>query len=119
MTKRPQKVCLLSVAVLSGPFFFSEPCTAQSNSPMISARWGVGTQKCSTWLSAAPNKMIDNWIWGYWSGLNTMNVKNHDVGSNLKGSAILEAVRTKCRLDAAIPIATAIEGAYVDFATAP
>jgi hypothetical protein len=86
---------------------------------MVSARWGVGTQSCTVLLSSPDKEIISSWIWGYWSGLNTMNLKNHFVGDKLKGGAIVDAVRRECGRTPSTPIASAIEAVYVDMATAP
>lgn len=98
------------------------PCSravlAQSDDKLFSARFGVGTETCATWLLTKDSEAAgNNWVLGYWSGLNTMNTKNHGVGDGLRQSQVLGEVKRQCLAAPTATVANTVEGIYVDVAT--
>jgi hypothetical protein len=82
------------------------------------AMWllGVGNKTCKEWLdpkSPALGWQGDEWAQGYWTGLNTLNANNHDVGKSLSPQQIIAAIRAKCADDAKT-MQIAVSETYVD-----
>lgn len=97
---------------------FTRASFAQSDDKIVSARFGVGTKTCATWLLNKESEAVGNsWVLGYWSGLNTMNLKNHGVGDGLRESQLLGEIKRRCLLSPSDTVGSVVEGAYVDVAT--
>jgi hypothetical protein len=59
-----------------------------------------GNNSCAAWLAnAATEQAGNNWIVGFWSGLNLNSQTRHDVGKTTDGFGIVALVKKKCSDD--------------------
>jgi hypothetical protein len=58
---------------------------------------GIGRSSCANWQSSPENaKEGTAWIFGLWSGLNSINPKNRQVGSRSDARGIAAEVKKLC-----------------------
>jgi hypothetical protein len=118
MTARTLASMRLMFAILFCVVALTRASFAQSDDKIVSARFGIGTKTCATWLLNKDSEAVGNsWVLGYWSGLNTMNLKNHGVGDGLRESQVLGEIKRQCLLSPAATVGNIVEGVYVDVAT--
>lgn len=68
-----------------------------SNPGEFGPSYGAGNWNCRHWLSSpAAEKEGASWILGWWHAANRFDTKNHFVGHNLGGDAILARIRARC-----------------------
>jgi hypothetical protein len=91
-------------------------CQAAAQSTTEFYTLGTGTYSCANWLSR-PEYERDGaeWIFGYWSGLNLLNVENHAVGSRSDGAAILGETRKICLTEPSTRLPDAVNHVYHQF----
>lgn len=75
--------------------------------------WG-GQNSCATWLSSDEARAFGNeWIAGYWSGLNAHNDRNHMVGRNTDFQGIIGEIELLCRAEPSERISRVTGRVYV------
>jgi hypothetical protein len=78
--------------------------------------FGLGTTNCAYWLSTPSRKSEGSaWLLGYWSALNTVNEKNHLVGKDADGKAIIAEVKKICAAEPSTSMVDAIARVYYRF----
>jgi hypothetical protein len=60
--------------------------------------WGIGQHSCANWLSNGPaaENAGENWIWGFWSGLNVFSNTNRVVGHGVDAAGIMGEIKKVC-----------------------
>jgi hypothetical protein len=78
--------------------------------------FGLGTRSCAHWLST-PSRQIEGsaWLLGYWTGVNAVNDKNHLVGKDTDGEAIIAEARKICAAEPSTQMVDAIARVYYRF----
>ena len=80
---------------------------------------GAGLDSCATWQSSPLNFNDGSaWIFGFWSGLNTLHAKNHLVGSLLDGEGIVAEVKKICGARPSMNLTDAVIEVYSRMARA-
>ena len=80
---------------------------------------GAGLDSCATWQSSRLNFNDGSaWIFGFWSGLNTLNAKNHVVGSLTDGEGIVAEVKKICGARPSMNLTDAVIEVYSRMARA-
>jgi hypothetical protein len=78
---------------------------------------GIGLASCATWLSDAGHEAEGTaWLWGYWTGLNSVNPSQTMVGSTTDAQGIAATVKAQCKLDPAEKLVDATRDVYIRFA---
>jgi trans-2-enoyl-CoA reductase len=59
--------------------------------------FGMGQQSCASWPETATSERDgENWVMGYWSGLNRFSSRNGLVGVRAGGEDIIAEVKKVC-----------------------
>lgn len=75
--------------------------------------FGVGAASCANWKFSPGNDFEGKaWILGFWSGLNVAS-RNHSVGDNTDGPAILAEVALICKAKPSITLQKAVIDHYL------
>jgi hypothetical protein len=77
--------------------------------------FGAGTLSCGAWQSSGSVEYED-WILGFWSGLNNYSITNRNVGQTTDVFGIISAVRKACADDPTLPVAVATVNVYARLA---
>lgn len=78
--------------------------------------FGIGHFSCAKWLSRADYEMAgENWIAGYWSGLNLFNEKNKLIGMHSDWEGIIGEIKKLCLSQPSSLLATAAGNVYHQF----
>ena len=97
----------------------SSPVLAQNAAPTASVQsylFGTGRMSCAKWLSHPEYERDgDQWILGYWSGVNVLNPDNHLVGMNSDAEAIFGEVKKICRAEPSTTVNDATARIYYKF----
>lgn len=100
-------------------------CTAASagDSVALSANddarvFGLGAESCAAWMGGSGVKKVltENWILGFWSGVNVGNPVSRDVGSGTDSAGIVGEVRLYCTKHPSVLVARAAAEVYIQLA---
>jgi hypothetical protein len=76
--------------------------SAQAQQKVYAFALGLGSISCGDWLATASSKTNgQNWLLGYWSGINVISPTNHIVGHTTDAQSIILAVESVCAGDPA------------------
>jgi hypothetical protein len=75
--------------------------------------YGMGNKSCAYWQSSQATLYAGNsWIYGYWSGLNAFNNKDHMVGSKTDANGIVAEVKKVCAEHPSMSVSDATLAVY-------
>jgi hypothetical protein len=93
----------------------STPASADEKSETLVM--GIGMRSCAYWReSAAKIEDGNNWIRGFWTGLNFMNEGNHAVGSQTDPAGILAEVNKECEAKPSVQLGIATTKVFMEMA---
>lgn len=75
------------------------------------------TKTCATWLSQTDSgeSYDSGWMFGFWTGLNYFNPRNHQVGLNVSAARIRGEVVRFCQSNPKVKFVLAILETYRNF----
>ncbi len=77
---------------------------------------GKGTLTCATWLSSPADRREGNqWIWGFWTGLNAYGTPGGSVGHSTDHPGITAEVAKLCEAEPALLLLYATVRVYTQF----
>lgn len=77
---------------------------------------GIGRDSCASWLvNATSERDGENWILGYWTGVNSANPGNPLVGKSTDGEGLIGEVRLICTSKPSISLVDATVAVYNQF----
>lgn len=80
-------------------------------------QFGMGIRSCAAWLQNDASEITgNNWILGYWTGMNESNA-NHAVGNSTDALGIFGEIKKTCTEDPALSLREATASAYWSFDT--
>jgi len=105
---KPLKVAVLLIVLST---------TASAEEKSETLVMGIGMRSCAFWReSAARIEDGNNWIRGFWTGLNFMNDGNHAVGSQTDSAGILAEVNKECDAKPSVQLGIATAKVFMEMA---
>lgn len=102
-----KKLYIIAFLLLISKPSFGETVTAWS--------FGSGNSSCASWTMQNPleNLQIEEWILGFWTGMNAANQMDHSVGSKTDSYGVIGEVENICNSNPSEIILNAANEAYL------